>query len=157
MEFKRCTGGCGLSLPTSEFNNAGQYLQSRCKKCMAKHTRAWEEANPDKVKKQRAKQRRKSRLPENALKIWERLLRVKRNLSIEQYYEQLAFQNGTCALCGTPPQKIRLAVDHDHATGENRGLLCGPCNTALNRLENVADWVEKALMYLKNPPFRRSQ
>src|SRR5665213_3048143 len=46
----------------------------------------------------------------------------------EQYQELLAFQGGRCAICGNKPGKKRLAVDHNHKTGEVRGLLCKYCN-----------------------------
>jgi len=52
-------------------------------------------------------------------------------ISIEQYEEMLDKQNGLCAICKTPPQTKRLAVDHDHDTGEVRGLLCHRCNRAV--------------------------
>ncbi len=57
-----------------------------------------------------------------------------------------AKQNGVCAICGNPPKKTRLAVDHNHTTGKNRGLLCGSCNGVLGYLDNPV-WLEKALIY----------
>lgn len=72
-------------------------------------------------------------------------------MTLEQYDAILESQGGVCAICGAPPQdnkKRRLAVDHCHATGKNRGLLCGQCNPALERMENIPDWHEKAINYL---------
>lgn len=48
----------------------------------------------------------------------------------EAYAELLARQGGGCAICGKPPKDggRRLDVDHDHRTGEVRGLLCWTCN-----------------------------
>ena len=47
-----------------------------------------------------------------------------------QYNEMLDSQGGRCAICLDPPIKKRLAVDHDHDTGEVRGLLCSKCNAS---------------------------
>lgn len=41
-----------------------------------------------------------------------------------------------------------LVVDHDHKTGEVRGLLCQPCNTAIGMLEDCPDRLRGALRYL---------
>jgi hypothetical protein len=73
-------------------------------------------------------------------------------ITVEQYDELLKQQGGVCALCGTvqPPVKGRVlhfAVDHDHATGVNRGLLCLRCNTGLHYIEN-AEWRLRAEAYL---------
>lgn len=45
-------------------------------------------------------------------------------LSQEEYDELLAGQHGVCAICGRESGSRALAVDHDHASGTIRGLLC---------------------------------
>lgn len=64
---------------------------------------------------------------------WQRAahLRHAYSLTVEEYDALLASQGGVCAMCGKPPAKNRLAVDHDHETGRIRGLLCRGCNGAL--------------------------
>jgi hypothetical protein len=60
-----------------------------------------------------------------------------------QYLVLLEQQGGTCAICNQPPGKRRLAWDHDHKTGESRGLLCTKCNYGLGVLENFHESPEK--------------
>jgi Recombination endonuclease VII len=51
------------------------------------------------------------------------------------YPELFEAQGGVCAICGKPPGERALHVDHDHETGQVRGLLCYSCNTKLGWLE----------------------
>lgn len=78
-----------------------------------------------------------------------RNLRIKFNLSVEEYDEKLAAQDGVCKICKRPPKTKRLAVDHNWKTGAMRGLLCGPCNTALSHVEHTSQFSEKGLKYLE--------
>src|SRR3989442_9160388 len=47
-----------------------------------------------------------------------------------EYQAMLQRQNGLCAICGKT-QTRQLCLDHDHETGQVRGLLCDRCNRAL--------------------------
>lgn len=58
-------------------------------------------------------------------------------ITLAEYEDKLLAQRGVCEVCGKPPGKLRLSVDHDKVTGLPRGLLCGPCNQQLHVLENV--------------------
>lgn len=68
-------------------------------------------------------------------------------------------QGGRCAICDRPgPERGVgcLHIDHDHETGERRGLICHPCNKALGAVEeHGATWVLRVLVYLGDPPLRR--
>lgn len=85
-----------------------------------------------------------------------RLLR-EHNISIEQYEEMLSGQNGVCAICFNPEKQIRkgiinqrgLVVDHDHNTGNVRGLLCYPCNMALGLAKDDKHILARMILYLK--------
>lgn len=63
-----------------------------------------------------------------------------------QYNEMLADQLWGCAMCGrTNKNGKRLAVDHDHITGEVRALLCSSCNQSLGHYEKIKIKAEKYL------------
>lgn len=62
-------------------------------------------------------------------------LKKKFGLSEQAYLDMLETQHYRCAICGGKKKERELAVDHDHKTGQIRGLLCAPCNVSLGRLE----------------------
>lgn len=48
----------------------------------------------------------------------------------------LAAQGGLCALTGKPVDPKDAVLDHDHKTGECRGVLSRGANTMLGKIEN---------------------
>lgn len=65
-------------------------------------------------------------------------MRTRYGITVEEYETMLVEQDGRCAICGSAESRGRggrLSVDHNHETGEVRGLLCQPCNLALGTLE----------------------
>lgn len=68
-------------------------------------------------------------------------------ITVEQHDEMLKAQNGVCAICGKPPKRRRLQVDHHHESGAVRELLCVPCNTSLAYIEDPF-WFAAATDYL---------
>jgi hypothetical protein len=60
-------------------------------------------------------------------------------------------QEGCCAICGVHQSELpyTMCIDHDHITGEVRGLLCFRCNTGLGNFEDKAELLERATNYLK--------
>lgn len=59
----------------------------------------------------------------------------------------------TCEICGGPPGRRALNLDHCHKTKKFRGWLCGKCNTTLGKagddLDGLTAWFEKATAYLR--------
>ena len=72
-------------------------------------------------------------------------------ITIEDYVRMLEEQGGRCAICRTDEpggSGSRFAVDHDHKTGEVRGLLCKNCNTGIGLLQDNVLILEQAIRYL---------
>lgn len=86
--------------------------------------------------------------------IKQRVLRLRwfYGMSPEDYELMHAHQGGVCAICLKPPARLRLAIDHDHKTGQIRGLLCAWCNRALGQFRDDLDRVKRVLEYFVNPP-----
>lgn len=155
-QVKRCKV-CGLDKPLDAFPNDAARKDGKypyCKLC-----------NGHKKRESNARVRNKD--PEAYIEKWRgyrktyqerhperhrhqtRCQSLKRDfgISMDQYVELSESQGGVCAICGTEPVKKALAVDHNHITGEIRGLLCGSCNMALGQLE-VEDRLHRAVDYI---------
>ena len=73
---------------------------------------------------------------ENKDKVVSCKLNWRYGINISKYNQMLSAQNGGCAICNEVNKNgRRLHVDHDHETGEIRGLLCHGCNAALGLLK----------------------
>lgn len=76
-------------------------------------------------------------------------LKTKYGLTAQAYDALLHSQRGLCAICNEAPSGARrLAVDHDHETGEVRGLLCMSCNTGIGLFRDRSDLLLSATRYL---------
>ncbi len=79
-----------------------------------------------------------------------RTRKLKYGLTEERFQEMLKDQNGLCFICNQP-NNIKgqgLAVDHDHATGNARSLLCQRCNTILGMVNEDGMLLMKMIYYL---------
>ncbi len=93
----------------------------------------------------------KKRNPEKALFDRKNAhLKMKYGITFAEYNEMLAKQNGCCAICGKSPSgfKRKFHVDHDHATGKIRGLLCVRCNFGLGYFEENPLLLDSAKKYI---------
>lgn len=69
-------------------------------------------------------------------------------ISLEQYDELYEQQEGRCAICRGAHEV--LVVDHDHETGEIRGLLCHNCNRSLGLMGEDPAVLRAAADYLED-------
>lgn len=84
-----------------------------------------------------AKERR--RRPEVKAALRDRHLQKRYGLTLAAYNQMLEAQGGVCAICGCEPtvQKNKFVVDHDHATGQVRAILCHRCNVGVSYQEHA--------------------
>lgn len=132
--------------------------RSECKECSRAIRRAWYDANRDKAianvkrwqQENRVEYNAKQRAYRSKRREVEREGHLRRTFGISQadYDALLAKQGGGCAICGKPPAKIALHVDHDHETGEIRGLLCVGCNNALGQFHDDSRLLTRAICYI---------
>jgi hypothetical protein len=60
--------------------------------------------------------------------------------------EAQVFRTGkTCVICESAE---RLTVDHDHVSGEIRGVLCSNCNVGLGLFADSVERLKSAIAYL---------
>lgn len=75
-------------------------------------------------------------------------LKSNHKLDLSSYDTLLNLQKGECAICMKVPSKP-LFVDHCHATGKIRDLLCQQCNTLLGMAFDNTWILENAISYLR--------
>ena len=71
-------------------------------------------------------------------------------LTPDRYYALLERQGHVCAICRKPDATAKgiLSVDHDHATGQVRGLLCHHCNVGLGHFQDDPTLLTRAAVYV---------
>ena len=80
-------------------------------------------------------------------------LRRRYGIGQAEFDAMLWQQGGVCAICRTPgPQH----VDHDHRTGEVRGILCFNCNGGLGQFRDDPGYLAGAITYLKGTTWQRT-
>lgn len=110
--------------------------------------REWRRSNPDRC---RQNQKRYLDRHRDRKRLSWRInnFKTKYGLTLAQRDELIAAQGGLCAICGLPPGKSGLQIDHDHRTGKVRELLCICCNTGLGKFRDTPELLQKALDYLR--------
>lgn len=76
-------------------------------------------------------------------------LKSRYGIGIKVYRRLLHQQMGRCAICTGLPDNKGLLVDHDHSTGDVRGLLCRPCNSGIGMLGDDLARLRSAVSYLE--------
>ena len=143
---KICTR-CGETKPLASFvmdHRRGQ-RKSRCLSCTSAAAKEWRKRNPN---------YEKQRYQADRLGTRERHLIRKYKVALVDYERMLKQQNGCCAICNASEasqHKGVFHVDHCHATGRVRGLLCRGCNHILGHVKDDPEVLEAAIAYLRVP------
>lgn len=162
---KKCCR-CKIEKPLSEYWKS----QDRCKECC----RVYFNDPEYKKRKKESEQRRRPLRPKKAdwrkqnpekyrasyIRYWgnpdvkrrfkSKDLTRRYGISLEQYESMLALQKGACAICKKENSgKKMFHVDHCHATGKIRGLLCNSCNMAIGLFKDNPDIILTAYNYLQ--------
>lgn len=84
---------------------------------------------------------------------WQRAGRY--GLKPGEYEEMLSIQNYTCGICRSDKAGLnargkpgRFHIDHNHETGEVRGLLCSPCNKGLGHFRDDPEIMKAAIEWI---------
>lgn len=72
-------------------------------------------------------------------------------LTLKEYTDLFNYQSGYCLGCSRHQDNLnhKLNVDHNHKTGEIRGLLCIGCNRALGFVEENTHTLINLANYLR--------
>jgi hypothetical protein len=114
------------------------------------YNRKWLAENPDKARASRQRRYAKNRKVLNK-RSSDCARKKKYGLTPEAFRARLAAQGFACAICLStdPRSKFGWHVDHCHATGRVRDILCNHCNVALGRVNDSTDVLCRMIAYLK--------
>lgn len=140
-QTKTCTM-CGENRPLTEYRSRGgeqkHLLKSRCNRCLYKEHRRWTEENADRVQEYRQRD------------SWTLAKRcARRGITPEQLVDRYERQEKCCAICKEEITLLNSAIDHNHDTGEFRGVLCKQCNRALGMFKDNPAVLKSAVEYLE--------
>lgn len=156
-----------MSWKDREKEYQAQYRKDN-KERIALKKKEWRERNIERVRNQQKEYRQnrdydftgyvrewKKNNPERVSAMYRRRnLKVKYGLTVKEFDTLIEKQNKVCAVCEQPEKLVRngnvqpLSVDHNHSTGEIRGLLCNDCNRNLIAQRDDPAIFLKAAAYL---------
>jgi len=131
MKFCR---DCEGTKPISEFNADARNpdkKQTYCRDCQKLRAKNWYKNPKNKVAK-----RNKD-------------LITKFNITLDEFNALIASQNNACAICKHAFSHAKNAnMDHCHASGGLREVLCRQCNIGLGLFKDSVQTLETAIQYL---------
>lgn len=122
------------------------------------HRKAYKKAWYEKNKERDLARRKEEYHNYDYIKIRQKIshLKLKFNMTIDDYEKMVKEQKGLCAICHKPEIKIvngkviLLAIDHNDKTGKIRKLLCYSCNIGIGHLKDNPELLRSAAKYLED-------
>lgn len=148
---------CCESTLTSENWTASmqKYKRYICKHCHTKRQKAYQQNTPhlkqrrnDAVKRHLAKMT-PEQLAERGWKDYMRQLKRRHGITEEEFNSLLTQQKGRCPICTEALAPKRMHLDHCHASGKVRGVLCPGCNILLGHAKDDTFRLTQAIAYLE--------
>ena len=153
VEIKACCM-CQVEKPLTEYHkdkNKSDGRSARCAVCARAYMKKYR-ATPGFAAKKKTYEKERRRDPKGRSRIHAMNIRIKFGTSQEYSDWLVAIPN--CHICrivlGHRDGDERPQIDHDHLTGQIRGVLCIRCNTLVGTLE--AEVAPAALTYIEDPP-----
>jgi len=155
MEAETCDNGWVSKLSVKYCANGHKKTpenvdrRNRCKTCQHEQQKIWRDRNKDKKNKYSNDYYHNNK--ERVTLVIEKS-RYKRQygISIDKYQEMSVKQDHKCAICGNvESNNKKLSLDHCHATGKIRSLLCQKCNRGLGLFNDNVTLLQAASEYLK--------
>lgn len=133
-QSKECTV-CGLRKDFSQFYKhklTGDGRCPDCKDCVKERTKRWGDSNKH----------------SHRMAAWRYHLIRKYSITLDDFDRMLQDQSGLCAICGVPMRDPQ--VDHCHASGEVRMLLCRPFNIGVGYFKDDESILRRAADYVES-------
>lgn len=162
---EKCCRICGTAQPLTEFHRAAGMRdghRNECKSCFREIARARYRADPQKAKDAVKRWQRENAEHFRAYRAEYRNRPERRRAMRDLYYRRtygmtadevdalLAAQGGGCAICGDRPARAAsMHLDHDHAGGRVRAILCLSCNQGLGKFRDDPAILLRAIVYLR--------
>lgn len=120
---------CNKEKSITEFHRDGKRYKPYCKPCRSAKRKTHSNGRVGREAERRAH------------------LQARYGITLEDYNDLLESQNGLCAVCDKPMERIN--VDHCHSSGKVRGLLCFGCNVAIGHFNDDIEVILSAVEYIR--------
>lgn len=143
----RTCSKCNKVLPLIDFvpsKRCSTGYTNTCKECMRMYQHNWQlqHSEQHRISQRNYRHKNPNRVGKSSL------------ANRDRYHRLLKEQCGTCAICGGSPKERKSGngnnfdLDHNHCTGEFRGVLCRGCNLMVGLLERSNIDLHKVQEYL---------